>query len=128
MANLLDGFEDLVCGFFTGVGDAAFVCAHLAFVDSDVFGEFADVDEVKTVEEGGDVITIFNAHFFQLRRISCFCKLFTDGFFDAFKEVSLSAFYGFSKSAKKAVAEVVVGVYGIQSVSASFYDSQDFFV
>ncbi len=29
--------EDLVCGFFAGVGDAAFVCAHLAFVDSDAF-------------------------------------------------------------------------------------------
>ena len=124
----MDGFEDLVCGFFTGVRDATFVCAHLAFVDSDVFGEFADVDEVKTVEEGGNVVAIFNAHFFQFRRISRFCELFTDGFFDAFKEVSLSVFYGFSKSAKKAVAKVVVGVYGIQSVSASFYDSQDFFV
>lgn len=110
-SNFLNCLEDLGGCLFSRIGDAAFICSHLAFVDAYIFGEFADIDEIKVIKERGKVVAVFNVDAFQLRRGLALCLLLFDGLLDAFHEVGFGFLHGISVSAKVAIAKVIVRVY-----------------
>ena len=112
-SNFFYCLEDLGGCLFSGIGDAAFICSHLAFVDAYILGEFADVDEVKVIEERGKVVAVFNVDAFQLRRGLALRLLLFDGLVDAFQEVGFGLLHGISVSAKVAIAKVIVRKYRV---------------